>query len=409
MIETPSDPPAPPPANRPESDPSETLVGALLPIATAGADALDPQDITAQLAALSRQAARYAERASGDGTRRAYGAAWTAYAAWCQKLGLEPLGGDPGIVALYLTARAQDGLSVSSLGVARAAIRARHRMAQVPLDLDDPRVTLVMRGITNAKGKTPQTKSRPRRPGPAPPHDRYLPVPRQPGRLGRRARRPPLRHAADRLRRGPPALRADRARRGRRHPPARPRPHRAGQRAKSDQQGEGRLIAIHANPTEPDFCPAIAFARWMDIRAAGLDWTPPPDQKPERWRAARPLFCGIGKAGTLKGQTMADLVVARLLKQAARQAGLDPARFSGHSLRRGLLTDAGDRREQLRDVMRQSRHVKVENTWKMLRFGATTSPRASSPADQAPDQAFSLEASAQVVGHRDRFGGLPGG
>ena len=57
---------------------------------------------------------------------------------------------------------------------------------------------------------------------------------------------------------------------------------------------------------------------------------------------------------------MADLVVARLLKQAARQAGLDPARFSGHSLRRGLLTDAGDRQEQLRDVMRQSRHAKVE-------------------------------------------------
>jgi hypothetical protein len=57
---------------------------------------------------------------------------------------------------------------------------------------------------------------------------------------------------------------------------------------------------------------------------------------------------------------MADLVVARLLKKAALQAGLDPAGFSGHSLRRGLLTDAGDRQEHLRDVMRQSRHVKVE-------------------------------------------------
>jgi hypothetical protein len=40
---------------------------------------------------------------------------------------------------------------------------------------------------------------------------------------------------------------------------------------------------------------------------------------------------------------MADLVVARLLKKAALQAGRDPARFSGHSLHRGLLTDAGDR------------------------------------------------------------------
>jgi integrase len=131
-------------------------------------------------------------------------------------------------------------------------------------------------------------------------------------------------------------------------------------RAKSDQQGEGRLIAIHANRKEPDFCPAVAFDRWMAFRAAGPDWQPPPDQSADSWRADRPLFCGIGKAGTLKGKPMADLVVARLLKKAALQAGLDPARFSGHSLRRGLLTDAGDRQEQVRDVMRQSRHVKVE-------------------------------------------------
>jgi integrase len=131
-------------------------------------------------------------------------------------------------------------------------------------------------------------------------------------------------------------------------------------RAKSDQQGQGRLIAIHGNPTEPDFCPVVAFQRWRAMRATGWDWEPPPGVAAETWRQGRPLFCGIGKSGTLKGKAMADLVVARLLKQAALQAGLDPTRFSGHSLRRGLLTDAGDRQEPLRDVMRQSRHVKVE-------------------------------------------------
>jgi predicted transcriptional regulator len=98
----------------------------------------------------------------------------------------------------------------------------------------------------------------------------------------------------------------------------------------------------------------------MAIRARGPDWPAPPEVAAESWRAARRLFCGIGKAGTLKGRAMADLVVARLLKKAALQAGLDPAGFAGHSLRRGLLTDAGERQEPLRDVMRQSRHVKVE-------------------------------------------------
>jgi hypothetical protein len=100
--------------------------------------------------------------------------------------------------------------------------------------------------------------------------------------------------------------------------------------------------------------------RWLEVRATGPDWNPPAEAAAEAWQQGRPLFCGVGKAGTLKGKAMADPVVARLLKQAALQAGLDPARFSGHSLRRGLLTNAGDRQEPLRDVMRQSRHVKVE-------------------------------------------------
>jgi integrase len=45
---------------------------------------------------------------------------------------------------------------------------------------------------------------------------------------------------------------------------------------------------------------------------------------------------------------------------SAAQAGLDPARFSGHSLRRGLLTETGDRQLPLIDLMRQSRHVSVQ-------------------------------------------------
>jgi len=74
---------------------------------------------------------------------------------------------------------------------------------------------------------------------------------------------------------------------------------------KLDQQGEGRLIAIHSNPKKPAFCPVVAFQRWGAVRT-------------------------VGPTG------------------------------AGHPLRRGFLTDAGDRQEQLRDVMLQSRHVKVE-------------------------------------------------
>jgi integrase len=357
MSETAPTPPAPPPGVGPETGVAIALA-ALLP---AGEDAqLDITAIATHLESLAEDAARYAEKASGDGTRRAYGSAWAAFAGWCQRHGLDPLAGDPGIVALYLTARAKAGLAVSSLGVARAAIRARYKMAKVPLDLDDPRVTLVMRGITNTKGKRPQRQAAPAVPALL---RRMLDVCRFPDSPGAAADALAARHRAMLLIGFGAGLRRSEL-----------VALTVGDvtivpgrgltvfisRAKSDQQGQGRLIAIHGNPMEPDFCPVVAFQRWGALRAIGPDWDPPADVAAEPWQQGRPLFCGIGKAGTLKGKPMADLVVARLLKQAARQAGLDPARFSGHSLRRGLLTDAGDRQEQLRDVMRQSRHVKVE-------------------------------------------------
>jgi integrase len=246
------------------------------------------------------------------------------------------------------------------IDIARAAIRARHKMAKVPLDLDDPRVTLVMRGITNTNGKRPQRQAAPAVPALLRRMLASCPFPDSPDgaaeALAARHRAMLLLGFGAGLRRselvaltvGDVAI----------------VPQRGltvfVARAKSDQQGEGRLIAIHANPKEPDFCPVVAFQRWLAMRAAGPDWAPPAGVAVEPWRQGRPLFCGIGRAGTLKGKPMADLVVARLLKKAALQAGLDPACFSGHLLRRGLLTDAGDRQENLRDVMRQSRHVKVE-------------------------------------------------
>jgi integrase len=358
MIESAPNPPAPPPGAGPETGAPDAVLGALLPLGEGGL--FDAVAIAERLAGLAADAARYAEKAAGEGTRRAYSSAWTAYAGWCQRHCLDPLAGDPGIVALYLTARAKDGLSVSSLGVARAAIRARHRMAKVPLDLDDPRVTLVMRGITNAKGKRPQRQAAPAVPALLRRMLDACPFPDSPeasaAALAARHRAMLLIGFGAGLRRselvgltvGDVSI----------------VPGRGLtvfiRRAKSDQQGQGRIIAVHGNPAKPDFCPVVAFQHWCTMRAAGPDWEPPAGDAAEPWRQGRPLFCGIGKAGTLKGKPMADLVVARLLKQAALQAGLDPTRFSGHSLRRGLSTDAGDRQETLRDVMRQSRHVKVE-------------------------------------------------
>jgi integrase len=46
---------------------------------------------------------------------------------------------------------------------------------------------------------------------------------------------------------------------------------------------------------------------------------------------------------------LSDKAVVRLVKQAARDAGLDPDRFSGHSLRAGIA-----------ELMRQTRNTSTD-------------------------------------------------
>ena len=77
-------------------------------------------------------------------------------------------------------------------------------------------------------------------------------------------------------------------------------------------------------------------------------------------RAERPLFCAVTKTGRVTGEGLSDKSVVRLIKQAAADAGMDPESFSGHSLRRGLLTAGGENQAQLADRTRQSRHRSAE-------------------------------------------------
>jgi hypothetical protein len=128
-------------------------------------------------------------------------------------------------------------------------------------------------------------------------------------------------------------------------------------RSKTDQQGAGQDIAVWANPDQPGFCPLTALDAWLVHRriAADLDWTASVAS-----RAERPLFCAVSKTGRVTGDTLSDKAVARLVKQAALDAGLDPERYSGHSLRAGLATAAGDQGAGLAELMRQTRHKSTE-------------------------------------------------
>ncbi|MHB0722772.1 hypothetical protein ACX4M5_07690, partial [Roseomonas mucosa] len=119
------DTPTPPALSTPAADGSLTLHTSLL------GDLVVPGGAAraAELRELAAQAAVYATRARGPGTRRAYRSAWSGYERWCRSLGREPLSGDAGTLTLYATACAGRGLSPASLRVHLAAIQAAHRLA----------------------------------------------------------------------------------------------------------------------------------------------------------------------------------------------------------------------------------------------------------------------------------------
>jgi short subunit dehydrogenase len=72
---------------------------------------------------------------------------------------------------------------------------------------------------------------------------------------------------------------------------------------------------------------------------------------------AGPLFRSVWKGGRqLRPNPLGDRAIAEVVKRAAQAAGYDPARFSGHSLRAGLVTTAAAAGVDERTIMEQTGH-----------------------------------------------------
>jgi integrase len=313
------------------------------------------------LANLAAQSAVYATRAFGPGTQRAYRSAWSKYSGWCAGHGLDPFAGAAGPLPLYVTHLAETGRAVASIRVALAAIATAYRLSGRALDLRDPQLAPVVEGIARTRGLRPRRQAAPAVPAVL----RAMLV--QCGRaemlrgaLAARDRAMLLLGFGAALRRSElVALTIG---------DAEIVPGRGVKllvrRSKTDQQGRGQEVAIWANPADPAFCPLVALENWLIFRRRGVDL--PGDAGTDEARD-RPLFCAVTKGGTLTGQGLSDKAVVRLVKEMAAAAGLDPSRFSGHSLRAGLATAAGDVGVGLADLMRQTRHQSPEVALAYLR------------------------------------------
>lgn len=286
---------------------------------------------------MHRQAKQYAVQSHAEGTLKAYRSAWNAYSAWCEAHSIEALSADPEKIAIYATYLAHR-LSLSSIKVHLAAIVRAHRAAGKQLDLKHPSLHPVLEGIARKKGRRPSRQATP-----ALPDALKRMVDSQPNTPpGKRNRAMLLIGFGAAMRRSElTALTVEDV-----------EFHRGRgvmvhiRRSKTDQYSEGGSVAI-ALAADPVLCATSALKDWLSV------------YKPES--PSSPLFCAILPNQGPTNERLHDRTVARIIKEAAVAAGLpDPASYSGHSLRAGLLTAASEEGVELPDAMRQSRHKSVQ-------------------------------------------------
>jgi integrase len=123
-------------------------------------------------------------------------------------------------------------------------------------------------------------------------------------------------------------------------------------RSKVDQEGLGRKIGIPYG-SNPSTCPVRTMQTWLEV--AGI--------------AAGPLFRAVNRHGKLQPDALTPQSVARIVKKLAQRAGLDSAKYAGHSLRAGHATSAAIAGASERSIMNQTGHKSVGMVRRYIRDG----------------------------------------
>jgi site-specific recombinase XerD len=287
--------------------------------------------LPAELAPDLEHASSYARAEKAVTTRRAYGSDFAIFSAWCAERHTSPLPACPETVAAFLAWEAQRGTRTSTIGRRCASIKYAHKLAGHPIPTDDERVRATVRGIRRSVGTAPVKKA------PATADKVIAMAAAGSGSLA------DLRDRALLLLGFGGAFRrselvaldvADLAE------------NADGivvtiRRSKTDQEGHGTTVAVLRGSIA---CPVAAVSTWL--AAAGI--------------SEGPVFRPVKRGGNVSPSRLTDRSVADIVKRRAARLGLDPAVFSGHSLRAGFLTSAAARGASIFRMMDVSRHKSVD-------------------------------------------------
>ena len=83
-----------------------------------------------------------------------------------------------------------------------------------------------------------------------------------------------------------------------------------------------------------------------------------------------PLFRSLNRHGQAQPGRLSGIDVARVVKKLAERAGLEAAKYAGHSLRAAHATSAAIDRASERSIMNQTGHPSVHMVRRYIRDGS---------------------------------------
>lgn len=284
----------------------------------------------------------YVNSSRSDNTLKAYRSDLNHFTAWASSHGLKDLPAMPQTISLYLSDMARQGYKPSTLERRLTAITQAHKRSGLEFDRSHALIKETMSGIKRTKGTAQDQKEA------LMTEDIRAMVQALPDNLlGLRDRAILLLGFAGAFRRSElVGLDLDDLREEVQGLVAHLR------RSKTDQEGEGRDIPIPYGHN-PATCPVLAVQEW--ITASGI--------------TSGPLFRGVDRHGNVSETRLTDRAVADIVKRSAKKAGLDPANYSGHSLRSGMATSAARAGASERAIMEQTGHKSTAMVRRYIRKG----------------------------------------
>jgi site-specific recombinase XerD len=285
------------------------------------------------------QVREYIRASKAENTLRGYQSDWRDFCAWCEGHGLCPLPTAPESVAAYI-AECAGHLKPGSIQRRLNAIAEAHKTMGLESPTHTALVANTMKGIRRTKGTAPVQKA------PALTDDiRAMVDATDAGIIGVRDRALILLGFAGAFRRSElVGLDVEDCAFGKDGLTVTLR------RSKTDQEGAGRRVGIPYG-SNPETCPIRTMQAWMEQAGIG----------------GGPLVRSINRHGQVQPGRLSGIDVALVVKKLADRAGLDSAKYAGHSLRAGHATTAAIGGASERSIMNQTGHRSVQMVRRYIR------------------------------------------